>query len=65
MRKFKVFLFIISLPVFIFELIIFKLFTIKNSSISYQAMINYFIITRGWSNAIIHFLLKKKLLKKK
>ena len=64
MRKFKAFLFIISLPVFIFELIIFKLFTIKNSSISYQAMINYFIITRGWSNAIIHFLLKKKLLKK-
>ena len=54
MRKFKVFLFIISLPVFIFELIIFKLFH-KKLKYFLSAMINYFIITRGWSNAIIHF----------
>ena len=61
MIKIKKFLFILFLPIFLIELIIFKLLKIKNSSISYQAMINYFMITRGWSNTLIHMLLKKNL----
>ena len=63
MRKIKTFLFILFLPWFLFELMIYKLLKIKNSRISYQAMINYFMITRGWSNSLIHFLLRKKLKK--
>lgn len=51
---------ILFLPIFIFELVMFKLFKIKNSQYSHSTMVNLFCISGGWTNRLINFFLKKK-----
>lgn len=63
-RNYKTFFYILYLPFFILEIFIYKLFRYKNTSIAFQAMIEYFCITGGWSNELIHKILKKKKLNK-
>lgn len=51
---------ILFFPIFIFELIIFKLFNINNSRYSHSTMINLFCISGGWTNRLINIFLRKK-----
>ena len=59
-KSYKRLFYILYLPFFIFEIYIYKIFKFKNTSVAYQSMIEYFCITGGWSNELIHKILKKK-----
>ena len=55
----KQFYYILFIPIYFLEIILFKFFKIKNSNLSYYAMVNYFCLSGGWSNNILHNFLKK------
>ena len=59
----KKILFPFSLILFFCELVLYKFFKIRNSNKSYQTMIKLFLLSGGWSNGLIHNLLKKKSIK--
>ena len=44
---------ILFFPFFLIEILLFKVFKIKNSELSHQALIHLFTITHGYSNNII------------
>ena len=51
-------------PIFLFELLLFKLFDIKNNEKTYQTLIKLFSLTRGKSNHIINLFLSFPKIKK-
>ena len=51
-------------PIFLFELLLFKLFDIKNNEKTYQTLIKLFSLTRGKSNYIINLFLSFPKIKK-
>ena len=58
--KLKQIFYILYLPYYITEVILFKIFQKKNTNLSYHAMVNYFCLTGGWSNNLLHNFLKKR-----
>lgn len=58
--NFKFIFYLLFLPFFLLEILVFKFFKFKNSNLSFKAMIFYFCITGGWSNHFLHKILKKR-----
>ena len=60
----KNFIYILYFPLFLLDLLRYKIFKTQNLKISHLFLIKMFCLTGGWSNKLVDFFLKKKLKKK-